>query len=134
MDDEGYLLNITERTHISKSRDAIYYQDENEKLISINEQAIASMNLMGFTPSIFNHLNSFFKKFIHEFSYDLKNEFYLPTMVNEIIRMNIARVKILNTNDNWFGVTYKEDKVVTTQKILELVKNETYPENLWNIF
>jgi hypothetical protein len=64
-------------------------------------------------------------------SQNLKAELYLPNAVNEIIRAHNARVKVLVTGENWFGITYKEDRASVKEKIMELVKEGLYPENLW---
>ena len=96
-----------------------------------NENAIASMNIMGFMPSVFEYCKIYFEEFIRENSHNLKAEFYLPYIVNTVVKTNTARVKVLNTNEKWFGVTYKEDKALAKSKIRELVAKGIYPENLW---
>jgi len=100
-------------------------------MIPIEGDPIVSTNLMGFTPSVFSHLNFYFERFIQEQSQNIKAEFFLPDVLNKIIGANKARVKVLKNGENWFGVTYKEDKATVTQKIQELVHRGIYPENLW---
>jgi dTDP-glucose pyrophosphorylase len=131
LDEEGYLKSIVERTHVLKIQGKIAYQDEEGTMIPIEEDPIVSTNLMGFTPSVFSHLEFYFERFIQEHSQNAKTEFFLPDILNKIIQTNKARVKVLKTGENWFGVTYKEDKTAATQKIQDLVHEGIYPENLW---
>jgi len=130
-DEKGYLKSIVERTHIKKTQEGIFYQDEGGHLIEIKGDPMVSMNMMGFAPSVLFHLRFYFEKFIYEQSQNLKAELYLPNAVNEIIKSNAASVKILSTDEDWFGVTYKEDKALVTKKIKELVRKGIYPTDLW---
>jgi hypothetical protein len=89
------------------------------------------MNFWGFTPSFFNFLKKGFGDFIKKNADNLKAEFYIPTMVNALIKSKEASVRILDCNEQWFGMTYKEDREMVVKKIRELVKQGLYPENLW---
>ncbi len=131
VDEEGYLSSVTERTHISRKADGkiVYQEDDQEVELTGNE--IGSMNLMGFTPQVFTQFEASFKAFMRENSQQLKNEFYLPSVVNEIITSGQAKVKVLETDDKWFGVTYPEDKAIAQQKLNALVNAGVYPEQLW---
>ncbi|MDF9796942.1 dTDP-glucose pyrophosphorylase [Catalinimonas alkaloidigena] len=131
VDQEGYLKSVTERTHIYIKPDQAIVYKEDEEEVSLSGDEIASMNLMGFTPGAFAQFEASFKAFIKENAGHLKKEFYLPTVVNEIINAGEAKVKVLNTSDKWFGVTYKEDKAVAQHRLKELVEAGVYPENLW---
>lgn len=131
LDDEGNLKSIVERTRILKIQGKIVYQDEKDNLIPIQGDPIVSTNFMGFTPSVFSHLDFYFDKFIQEHSQDPKAELYLPEVLNEIISKNKARVKVLSSGERWFGVTYKEDKTLVAQNIQALVHRGIYPANLW---
>ena len=62
---------------------------------------------------------------------DLKSEFYLPSVVDELIKSKEGKVKIVETNEQWFGLTYKEDKDIVAERIAELVKQGKYPSKLW---
>jgi len=132
MDDMNYLKSLTERTKIFREEDGIYFQDDNGKLIKVSGDTLVSMNLMGFTPSLFRHLESYVEEFIRMHSQDLKKEALLPTLVNEVIHTGNARVKILPTNASWFGVTYQEDKELVRKKIRQLHHKGVYPEKLWS--
>ncbi len=131
LDEEGYLKSIVERTRILKTEGKIVFQDEKDDLIPIQGDPIVSTNFMGFTPSVFSHLDFYFNEFIQEHSQDPKAELYLPNVLNEIIGKNEARVKVLSSGERWFGVTYKEDKASVAQDIQRLVKRGIYPANLW---
>ncbi len=89
------------------------------------------MNFWGFTPTFFEQLDRDFRKFIAENANKLKAEFFIPLVVNNLIKSNEASVKVLTSTAQWFGVTYREDKPVTIKKVKELVKKGVYPENLW---
>ena len=130
IDAEGYLKSLSEKTQIGKNEDGIYNREEDESLVRFSGEEIVSMNLLGFTPSIFDYLENSFKTFLKNNSSDLKAEFYLPLVVNEIIITRKNKVKVLNTEANWFGVTYKGDKLRTQEKINELVNKGIYPKNL----
>lgn len=131
VNEAGYLSSVTERTHISiKPDQSIVYQEE-EREFELTGEEIASMNLMGFMPAAFTQFEASFRAFLKENLNQLKKEFYLPSVVNEIIHAGDTKVKVLNTPDKWFGVTYKEDKAMAQQKLQELVNAGVYPENLW---
>ncbi len=131
VDEQDYLQTVIERTHISyvEKGKAVYHDEQgNEVVLSGNE--IASMNLMGFTPSVFPYFKQYFEQFIQR-NRDLKTEFFLPTVVNNLIQEDIANVKVLHTPEKWFGVTYQEDKNLAIEKLSELVRQGVYPEKLW---
>lgn len=131
LDQGDCLKSIVERTHILKSGDKIIYQDERGRLIKIKGDPVVSMNMMGFTPSVFPHFKFYFKEFIQKHSQDLKAELYMPNVLNEIIKEKKARVKILMTDESWFGVTYKEDRALAVKRIRALINRGVYPRDLW---
>ena len=89
------------------------------------------MNFWGFTPDVFPALESEFKKFILENYENIKSEYYIPTIVSHQVKKGNATVKVLEATDQWFGVTYQEDKPIVIQKIKELTEAGKYPEKLW---
>lgn len=131
MDEKNYLHSLTERKKIFSKEKDIFFEDDDGTLKKVQGDTIVSMNLMGFTPSIFRHLKSYVEKFIRTNSQDVKKEALLPTVVNEVIQKDRAKVKILPTDSNWFGVTYQEDKELVREKIRGLHRNGVYPEKLW---
>lgn len=130
-DKDGFLETVIERTHIEKVKDKIISQlDENESLeLSGNE--VVSMNVWGFTPSYFEYLETYFNDFIKANADNPKGEFYIPFVVNDLIEKNHIRLKVLESKDGWFGVTYKEDKELAVQNIKNLINKGVYPEKLW---
>jgi UTP-glucose-1-phosphate uridylyltransferase len=130
-DDSGYLTNVVERTHIEKFADGIKYKDANGEWHTIEDNTPVSMNIWGFTPDYFQHSETYFKKFLDEHGQELKSEFFIPLVVNSLIQENISTVKVLDTDSQWFGVTYKEDKPSVIAKINQLVEKNIYPANLW---
>lgn len=128
---EAYLEGVVERTNIVKSPEGIMFTDEKDQPVYLSGFETVSMNFWGFQPSVFAHLNSYFAKFIAEFGNDPKKEFFIPIMIMDLIHKGIARVKVLQSGEKWFGVTYKEDKEAVMQKLREKVDSGEYPESLW---
>lgn len=91
-----------------------------------------SMNMWGFTPNFFDELEPRFENFLKGLSEDdVKSEFLLPKVVDELIHEGLAEVKVLETDGKWFGVTYREDKPSVVSSIKKLIEKGIYPENLW---
>lgn len=132
VNENGYLKDIHERTKIQKFRDGTKYTEDGESWISISEGSIVSMNIWGFTKSLFKELEEMFPKFLDE-SRDniLKAEYFLPSVIDKLIKDEKATIKVLPSKERWYGVTYKEDKPVVKQAIADLIKQGAYPENLW---
>lgn len=131
VDFNGNLLNVTERTHIEKNEYGLRYKEEDETFTTIEENVTVSMNFWGFTPKCFEFGNDSFKSFLEKNKGSLKAEYYLPTLVADSIASGKANVKLLKSNDKWFGVTYPEDKKMVQKAISELRTKKLYPENLW---
>jgi NDP-sugar pyrophosphorylase family protein len=132
VDHDGKLLEIIERTKIAKGNEHPYYE-ENGRITPLIGDEIVSMNLMGFTPAIFKLINEEFKKFLNNnmVTKDLKTEFYTPTVLDHV-RQSGVNIPVLKSSEHWFGVTYKEDKKLVTNKLSELVLNKTYPSPIWS--
>ena len=128
---EGYLEHVTERTRIYRTEEGIVYEEDDQRVPLTGDETV-SMNLMGFAPSVFPYFEEYFVNFINERGHELKSEFYLPFVMNEVIQRRVARVKVIPTPDQWFGVTYHEDKEVAQQRLKALVRQGVYPERLWN--
>ncbi|MFD0760939.1 NDP-sugar synthase [Lutibacter aestuarii] len=131
VDVKGYLIDVTEQTHIEKINGNIIRKDENGVYVPVDENAVVSMNFWGFTPKCFEFGSQLFEEFLEENKNDLKSEFFIPLVVNEILKSGIASVKVLTSNAKWFGVTYKEDKELVQNEIEKLKKNNIYPSKLW---
>jgi len=129
-DAEGYLQTVVERTTIVKENNQIIAKEKDGELL-LNEEAPTSMNFWGFHPEMFDLASSMFDEFLKNNQGNLKSEFYIPLIVNEIIQRKIGKVKVVGGGNIWFGVTYKEDKEEVSSKIKELIRQGQYPENLW---
>ncbi len=127
----GLLADVVERTKIYRQKNGEIVYEEEGKTFPIDGNSLVSMNFWGFTPKYFEQSEAFFRDFIRENAQQLKAEFYIPYVVNKLITENKADVRVLQSHDQWFGVTYREDKPVTIAKIQELVREGRYPDNLW---
>ena len=132
--EDDYLLGITERTRIEKVGDgASFTEDDGKTWTPIPKNATVSMNLWGFTPSILDELESRFDDFLEKGLKDnpLKCEYFLPSVVDELINEGKATAKVLTSKDRWYGVTYHEDKQVVMDAIANFKQKGVYPEKLW---
>jgi len=125
------LIDVVERVHIERIPSGIAYKDEEGRFINIPGNSVVSMNFWGFTPSFFGFLKTGFDAFLRKNARDLKAEFFIPTVVNEMIKSSMATVKVLNCGERWFGMTYKEDREIVVKSIRKLIKGGGYPEKLW---
>jgi dTDP-glucose pyrophosphorylase len=130
-DEKFYLKAVVERTEIFRKNGGIVFRDENAREVPISPDTLVSMNIWGFTPLIFAHIEKQFSEFIRINVSNIKAELYIPKIVNEIIKNGKGNVKILPATDKWFGVTYKEDKPLAIQNICNLIEHGVYPDNLW---
>jgi hypothetical protein len=112
--------------------------EENKKIIDhdsnteLNKDAIASMNMFGFTPSIFDHLDEKFITFLNERITEEKSEYFIPQVVKELIDEGKADVNVLRTSSKWFGITYQEDKPLVTKAVIDLIEKKEYPEKIYS--
>jgi len=127
---ENELVDVVERTSIERTKTGIMYKDGNEAFV-LPDGSVVSMNFWGFTPSFFSHLKSGFDSFIRKNYENLKAEFYIPSMVNTMIKSGEARVKVLSCDEQWFGMTYQEDRIIVVESIRALIHKGVYPQKLW---
>ena len=134
-DADGYLLGIQERTHIEKRPDGTtaYTEDDGATWTVIPKGSTVSMNMWGFSASLLKELKERFPAFLDEAmkTNPLKGEYFLPSVVSELLAEDKADVKVLKSLDKWYGVTYKEDKPVVVNAICKLKAEGKYPEKLW---
>ena len=128
VDENGYLLSMTELTGITRENGVICSPQYSGELAA---DTIVSMNVFGMVPGVFDHLETYFAAFLQQHINEKSAEFYLPTGISQAIADNLISVRVLPTDAEWFGVTYKQDKIPTTQRISELVNDGKYPESLW---
>ena len=129
-DENGYLTDVVERTKIEKVGDKIIYTEDGVDT-EIAPNSPVSMNMWGFTPEYFEYVEKAFVEFLQARGQELKSEFYIPTLVNDMIRSGKATCKVLDTTSKWFGVTYAEDRPQVVMKINNLVREGVYPEKLF---
>jgi NDP-sugar pyrophosphorylase family protein len=131
VDKNGNLTDVTERVHIEKVDGALMCKDDEGKFVPIDENTIVSMNFWGFTPKCFEFGQQLLGQFLEKNTENLKAEFFIPTIVNEILKSDRARVKVLKSDAQWFGVTYWEDKAIAQKAIGQLKAEGVYPKKLW---
>ncbi len=132
VDDEGYLIDVRERTHIEAFDDGVKYTEDGERWVDIPAGSIASMNMWGFTPSLFDELTRRFATFLQNNQDNLERaEYFLPNVVGDLVKEDLARVRVLETDARWFGVTYQEDRAWVKRAIRTLIDQGVYPERLW---
>ena len=102
-----------------------------DREIELDGSEPVSMNVWGFTPDLFKHLKAMFIDFLDKEGGEMKSEYLIPTVVNNLIRSGQKQVHVLRTSSKWFGVTYKEDKPFVSQQIQELIDDDTYPKKLF---
>ena len=133
---DGYLDSVTERTHIEKTETgARFTEDDGATWTDLSGDTIVSMNLWGFTPSFLAETENRFAAFLDKALAEnpLKGEYFLPSVVSQLIAEGKARVKVLHSRDKWYGVTYKEDKPVVVNAIRAMTESGLYPDNLWEV-
>ena len=132
--EEGELVNITERTRIEKRDGKIAFtENDGETWENLPEDTLVSMNMWGFTRSILDELKAEFPQFLKKGLTEnpMKCEYFLPAVVSNLLEADRATAAVLPSADKWYGVTYKEDKPVVVEAIRNLKKEGLYPENLW---
>jgi NDP-sugar pyrophosphorylase family protein len=130
-DSNGLLTSITERTAISRKGDKVVFA-EGDTETELNPTCPVSMNFWGFTPEYFDYSEEVFKEFLDGAlaSGNLKAEFFIPYIVDKLIARGEASVKVLDCDAKWFGVTYKEDRPFTVEKINALISAGVYPKKI----
>ncbi|MFH1119147.1 MAG: nucleotidyltransferase [Bacteroidota bacterium] len=130
-DANNWLQSVTERTRIERKNKVIVYSDQDGNGIQLDNDTPVSMNFWGFTPGFFAHLEHQFIEFLESNGENLNSEFYIPSVVDRLIKNGIEQVKVLSNAGKWFGITYREDKPMVISKINELVASGAYPSSLW---
>lgn len=129
---EGYLSKIQEIQKIAKKDGKAVYEEDG-KLVELADDALVSMNFWGFTPKIFTECESILESYLKEAITEnpLKCEHVIPTAIGDLVADQKCSVKMLSSKDQWFGVTYQEDKPMVMQKIQEMKDKGVYPDILW---
>lgn len=132
-DHSGYLCAINEQTSIEKRDGNIQAAHADGKPLILEPDTTVSMNMWGFTPDVFNCLEDGLCRFLKETlpGDPLKSEYYLPKEINQLVENGSARVRVLPVTEQWYGVTYKEDKPLVTAALARMQKEHIYPTYLW---
>lgn len=127
----GNLTGVVERTQIMRMDGQVKYRNENDDWVEIDDDTPVSMNMWGFTPDYFNYSEVHFVDFLKKNAENIKSEFFIPLVVNDLIVAGKATVKVLDTPSKWFGVTYANDRPEVVAKLKKLVDEGVYPSPLW---
>jgi UTP-glucose-1-phosphate uridylyltransferase len=131
VDSSGYLRGVVERTKIEKTDHGARALLGDGQWQALTGDELVSMNMWGFTPSLFPHLEREFAVFLKQSATDVTAEFFMPTVVDALIREGRAACRLLRTPEPWYGVTYPRDKPIVAAGVGRLVAAGVYPERLW---
>ncbi|MFO8002388.1 MAG: sugar phosphate nucleotidyltransferase [Marinilabilia sp.] len=129
-DENGYLKKVTERTKIGWEDGEIFFYEGTQKTKLTGDEPV-SMNFWIFKPGFFDHLEKGFTNFLKEKGDEPKSEYYFNVRADELIKSGEASTLVINTDAQWFGITYKEDKPEVQKSINALIDKGVYPEKLW---
>jgi hypothetical protein len=133
VDEEGFLKALVERTRVERSGDAARYVDEAGSVRVLKGDEVVSMNMLGFSPSVFDQLERHLIGFLEVPKRGLDDsECLIPVVLGQILAEKAARVRVLPTSDSWFGVTHAKDKPAAIKTIREMVMRGEYPSPIWN--
>ena len=132
-DENGYLTTVAERTRIETYEGGIHFTEDGENWVDVTADTVVSMNMWGYTPSFLEEIEvrlpAFLTKALAE--NPAKAEFYLPLAVEQLLREEKATVKVLESPDKWYGVTYAADKPQVVAALKEMTEQGKYPNSLW---
>ncbi len=133
VDEDRCLLRIDERKRIEKYDGGIHYTLDGEHWVDLSPDTVVSMNLWGFTPGFMQELEKGFPSFLADAvkTDPMKGEYLLPLVVSDLVQQGKARVRVLTSGDQWFGVTYAEDRPRVQEAIRQMTQAGKYPEDLW---
>ena len=129
--ENGLLTHIDEMTNLSREGSGALYTRDDGSVLNLTGDEPVSMNMWGFTPRLFDHLDRVFQEFLRTSGTELKSECFIPLTVGQLITEKHVTCKVLRSNSTWFGVTYKEDKEIVQGSIAALVEKGKYPQSLW---
>lgn len=131
--ENGYLTKLIESNVARENNVIVASPLDGSTSFNVSDDALVSMNMLGFTPKIFDLLEQDFKEFLEENRENLdKCERVIPDSVFKFIKQNKVKVEVLNTDSKWYGVTYKEDRPMIVNAIKEMLERNEYPKDLWN--
>jgi len=132
---DDYLVSVDELTAIEKKDNRIFNTNPDGSIRELSADTRVSMNFWGFPPDILPEFKKYFDNFLEAFSADMagqiKNECFIPRAADHFIKQGITKIRALNANSDWFGVTYREDREAAIKKIGDLIAKGVYPASLW---
>lgn len=131
-DGASYLTHIEELTRIEKVSSGVVHKDADGSTRALTGNEAVSMNFWGFHPSVFSRLRENFDQFLREHGTEARSELYVPTTANDLVATGKVRFKVVRCHDEWFGVTYREDKPAVVESIRGFIDEGRYPERLWD--
>lgn len=133
LNEDGTLNDVTETYDIEWKGNGLFASDEQSNPVLVEAQQHVSMNMWGLPPTFLDELEAGFPEFLDGISEgDVKAEYLLPKIIDKLIKSGKAKVKVLETRDKWFGVTYKEDKEAVVASIRQLIADGVYKESLYD--
>lgn len=129
--EDGLLVNIVETRQIEKTKSGAKAPGPDGTELVFTGDEVVSMNLWGFKPSAYSFLNKEFRNFIDKHGMDPKSELDIPTSVDKFVKNGEIRIKILMSNERWFGVTYREDKPFVVESIKKMIRKGIYPARIY---
>ena len=128
-----HLTSVVERTKIERRDGVVRYLDEDGNWVGIPDTTPVSMNFWGFTPDYFQYSEEYFKEFLSDPKNQAnpKSEFFIPLMVDTLIKQGKATCEVLDTTSKWFGMTYPEDRPEVVAKLARLHQDGQYPDNMF---
>ena len=131
VDEKGNLVDINERTKIYRNDKGVITYEEGDTLHEVSEDASVSMNFFAFAPNFITQSENYFGEFLDHEMANPKGEFFIPLVVDKVVKNKEGNVKVIPTSAQWFGVTYKEDAPEVKASVDALVADKQYPTNLW---
>ena len=133
VDENGFLKALVERLRVERSGGGVRFVDEAENAHFLKGDEMVSMNMLGFTPAVFEQLERQLSSFLDSsIPTPANSELPIPVAVNEILKAKTASMRVLSTRDRWFGVTHAKDKPAAIEAIRELVERGEYPSPIWS--
>jgi dTDP-glucose pyrophosphorylase len=132
VDENMTLEKVEEITKIARDKDGMIRYPFESGHGTLADDTMVSMNIWGFRPSYFAYAEAEFRKFLDNLTPGARQELYIPTIIDTLIRSKTLDVKVLPSDSEWFGVTYQEDKPFVSEQIQRLVDTEEYPSPLWS--
>jgi NDP-sugar pyrophosphorylase family protein len=130
MDESNLLTGINERTKIARENGQIYFEDNGQRFL-LKDDTLVSMNFWGFHPSVFGFFHEDFIRFVEVNRDNPKAEFYIPITVNRLVEEKRVKLSVLPSSDQWYGITYQEDKPEVEKAFRILTDAGKYPHGLW---